>query len=120
MLVFHPSIITQLFIMLAHVQTFLVGLRVGGFDVAPSLTFKRYPIASLGPYITFGTAYFVVTLSSIFAAWLFLPVFLFMALMGVLTMKAMSFARRQVRGMPASMMTTKQKEAVVDKVRSVH
>ena len=103
MLAFHPTLLTQLFIMLAHVQALVTGLRVGGFDVDPEAVFRRYAIASLGPYLLLGAAYFVVTLSGLFAAWLFLPVALFGAFFVVLTFKAGLVARRRVEApMPAA------------------
>ena len=89
--------------MLAHVQALVTGLTVGGFEVNPSDVFRRYAIASLGPYLM-AAGYFVVTLSGLFAAWLFLPVALFAAVIVVLTSKAALVVRRAVEAeqMPAA------------------
>ena len=65
--------------MLAHVEALVTGLTVAGFDVSPDDMFRRYAVASLGPYLLLGAGYFVVTASFLFAAWLFLPVALFVA-----------------------------------------
>ena len=104
MLAFHPALPAQLFIMLAHVQALVTGLTVGGFEVNPTDVFRRYAIASLGPYLLLGAGYFVVTLSGLFAAWLFLPVALFAAVFVVLTSKAALVVRRAVEAeqMPAA------------------
>ena len=96
MLAFHPALLAQLFIMLAHVQALVTGLTVGGFEVNPTDVFRRYAIASLGPYLLLGAGYFVVTLSGLFAAWLFLPVALFAGVFVVLTSKAALVVRRAV------------------------
>ena len=103
-LAFHPALLAQLFIMLAHVQALVTGLTVGGFEVNPTDVFRRYAIASLGPYLLLGAGYFVVTLSGLFAAWLFLPVALFAAVFVVLTSKAALVVRRAVEAeqMPAA------------------
>lgn len=66
--------------------------------------FRRYAIASVGPYLLLGAAYFYVTLSGLLAAWLFMPVAVFMAVLVVVTYAITAFVKRRVEApLPAFM-----------------
>jgi hypothetical protein len=87
----------QQFIMLGHVQAFLTGLKVAGFELDVKVAFKRYAIASLGPYLLFSFAYYLCTMSSLFMAWFFVPVVVFGYAGAIATFKVASFVHRRLK-----------------------
>ena len=48
-----PSLLVQLFLMLAHVQALLTGLTVAGFKLDVQIWFRRYATMSMGPPLLF-------------------------------------------------------------------
>ena len=48
-----PSLLVQLFLMLAHVQALLTGLTVAGLKLDVQIWFRRYATMSMGPPLLF-------------------------------------------------------------------
>ena len=93
----HSALLMQQFIMLGHVQAFLTGLKVIGFELDVKVAFKRYAIASLGPYLLLPFAYYLFTMSSLFTAWFFVPVAVFEYAGAIATFKVASFVHRRLK-----------------------
>ena len=51
-----PTLLVQLFLMLAHVQALLTGLTVAGFKLDKQVWFRRYAVMSMGPPLLFASA----------------------------------------------------------------
>ena len=63
---FHPVLLSLLMNMLSLVHAILVALHVAGAELDPKGWLLRYALAALGPYFTFGLAYWFATLSVVF------------------------------------------------------
>ena len=50
-----PTLLVQLFVMLAHVQALLTGLTVAGFELDVQVWFRRYAAMSMGPPMLFAS-----------------------------------------------------------------
>ena len=93
----HSALLMQQFIMLGHVQAFLTGLKVFGFELDVKVAFKRYAIASLGPYLILPFAYYVFTMSSLFTSWFVAPVAVFEYAGAIATFKVASCVHRRLK-----------------------
>ena len=71
----------------------------------------------MGPYLLFGLGYFYVTLSGLFAAWLFMPLVIFMAALVVTSFKLTTFLRRRVEAPPPALISKITTTGVVGHIR---
>ena len=62
-LLLHPILVAQLFVMVGQVYAMLMGLAVAGFKIDASAWLDRYTAAVLVPYLVLALGYFLVTLS---------------------------------------------------------
>ena len=65
-MLFHPVLLSLLMNMLSLVHAIIMALRVAGVELDTSRWLLRYAVAVLGPYFTFGVAYYFATLSFVF------------------------------------------------------
>ena len=65
-MLFHPVLLSLLMNMLSLVHAIFMALHVAGVELDTARWLLRYAIAALGPYFTFGMAYFFGTLSFVF------------------------------------------------------